>query len=572
MSTTQIPDLLELSPRQIIAGFPAPALLVDKTGAVLAANAPAEGLVRAIQKGLVPQVRELTLRLVETLQPQLGRAELSGEDMETALDITVLPILTSRNRLRYGLVLTRESTLERNFITALVSSRQLFKDLVGCSSDFAWETRPDGTFAFVSRRGALGYTARELYGRAPDSMLLNAMNSATLESPFRSHTAREDVEVWVEDAHARPACLLVSCVPAFDAQGNWTGTRGVCRDVTEERELTAALETARNRERLLGQVVDSIRTEIEPPAMLGAAARAVASTLRASHCWIVRARNGRFTGAQQAAGLDGPPENRLVDVVNAQLRGTKEELFVKVNDRTLHVIANVSRYHDTINGAICVARPEDGEHWTDDDRILLTGVGDHLGIAIAQIENREQLEELSRTDELTQLFNRRAFADEVGMRLRALRRTERKAALFYVDLDNFKRVNDVHGHKRGDEALLAVAKLLVENSRAGDIIARLGGDEFAMWLEETDAQAGHSKAMALLRLGPKLRAFSGDEAHPLGISIGVAVTDPSQEEPLVDLLARADGAMYVSKRGGKGRYALSSAPGQPIIEQPRKAV
>ena len=54
--------------------------------------------------------------------------------------------------------------------------------------------------------------------------------------------------------------------------------------------------------------------------------------------------------------------------------------------------------------------------------------------------------------------------------------------------------------------------------------------------------------------------------------IGVAVTDPSQEEPLVDLLARADGAMYVSKRGGKGRYALSSAPGQPIIEQPKKAV
>ena len=393
--------------------------------------------------------------------------------METALDITVLPILIGRNRLNYGLVLTRESTLERNFITALVSSRQLFKDLVGCSSDFAWETRPDGTFAFVSRRGALGYTARELYGRAPDSMLLTAMNSATLESPFLSRTAREDVEVWVEDAHARPACLLVSCVPVFDAQGNWTGTRGVCRDVTEERELTAALETARNRERLLGQVVDSIRTEIEPPAMLGAAARAVASTLRASHCWIVRARNGRFTGAQQAAGLDGPPENRLVDVVNAQLHGTKEELFVKINDRTLHVIANVSRYHDAINGAICVARPEDGEHWTDDDRILLTGVGDHLGIAIAQIENREQLEEMSRTDELTQLFNRRAFADEVSMRLRALRRTERKAALFYVDLDNFKRVNDVHGHKRGDEALVAVAKLLVENSRAGDIIARL---------------------------------------------------------------------------------------------------
>jgi GGDEF domain-containing protein len=69
-----------------------------------------------------------------------------------------------------------------------------------------------------------------------------------------------------------------------------------------------------------------------------------------------------------------------------------------------------------------------------------------------------------------------------------------------------------------------------------------------------------------------LREYSGDEAHPLGISIGVAVTDPSQEEPLADLLARADGAMYVSKRGGKGRYALSSAPGQPVVQQVKKAV
>lgn len=567
MSTTQIPDLLELSPRQIIAGFPAPALLVDRSGAVVAANAAAEFVVRAIQKGQIPQIRELTVRLVETRQPQLGRAELSGDEVETALDITVLPILAGRDRLRYGLVLTRESTLERNFIAALVSSRQLFKDLVGCSSDFAWETRPDGTFAFVSRRGALGYTARELYGRAPADMLLPALNRNDLESPFASRTARDDVEVWVEDAHGKPACLLVSCVPVFDAQSQWTGTRGVCRDVTEERELSTALEAARNREKLLGQMVDSIRTEIEPPAMLGAAARAVASTLRASHCWIVRSRKGRFSGMQQAAGLDGSPDNRLVDIVNGQMRGPKDELFVKIDNRTLHVIAHVARYHDAVNGAICIARPEDGEPWTEDDRLLLAGVGDHLGIAIAQIESREQLEELSRTDELTQLFNRRAFADEVGMRLRALRRTRRKAALFYVDLDNFKRVNDIHGHKRGDEALVALSDMLKASSRVGDIIARLGGDEFAMWLEETTDEVGRSKALALLRLAPRLREYSGDEAHPLGISIGVAVTDPSQEEPLPELLARADAAMYVSKRGGKGRYALSPAPGQPIVEQ-----
>ena len=138
--------------------------------------------------------------------------------------------------------------------------------------------------------------------------------------------------------------------------------------------------------------------------------------------------------------------------------------------------------------------------------------------------------------------------------------------MLFIDLDNFKRVNDVHGHGRGDDALVFVAQLLTSTSRVGDIVARLGGDEFAMWLEDTDEAGASAKAESLLLEAERLKQFSGDADHPLGVSIGVAVTNPSFAEPLEDLVTRADEAMYRAKRAGKGRFAVSAVPDADEIE------
>ena len=129
----------------------------------------------------------------------------------------------------------------------------------------------------------------------------------------------------------------------------------------------------------------------------------------------------------------------------------------------------------------------------------------------------------------------------------------------HIDLDNFKQVNDVHGHRRGDEALCALATLLSGDSRIGDITARLGGDEFALWPEEADEAAAVAKAKALLTAASDLRRFSGSTDKPLGISIGIAVTNPEGQETFTDFVPRADQAMYAAKRDRKGSYALVAA-------------
>ncbi|MBM3518565.1 MAG: PAS domain S-box protein [Alphaproteobacteria bacterium] len=137
--------------------------------------------------------------------------------------------------------------MEHNLIEALIASRQLFKDIVACSADFAWETAADGRFSFVSPRGALGFSARELNQRRA-RRLLDPEHEPPDPLPFESRVALDQEELWVRRADGRAACLSVSCVPVYDAGGVWRGVRGLCRDVTAAREREAALARARNRE------------------------------------------------------------------------------------------------------------------------------------------------------------------------------------------------------------------------------------------------------------------------------------------------------------------------------------
>ena len=155
--------------------------------------------------------------------------------------------------------------------------------------------------------------------------------------------------------------------------------------------------------------------------------------------------------------------------------------------------------------------------------------------------------------------SRRAFVEKLEKRFAEEGGGDGPAALFYVDLDNFKQVNDTHGHQRGDEALLEVASLLREESRAGDLAARLGGDEFALFMIDMDEASAGRKGAKLLKLAERLRGFSGDADHLLGFSLGIAIHEPRKGETLQSLMGRADEAMYGAKRAGKHSLNIASA-------------
>ena len=117
--------------------------------------------------------------------------------------------------------------------------------------------------------------------------------------------------------------------------------------------------------------------------------------------------------------------------------------------------------------------------------------------------------------------------------------------------------NDRHGHQRGDEVLIKTSEILTRHLRDHDLVARLGGDEFGMAIGGLSTETARRKGESLLQAAAELRRFSGSDQEPLGLSVGVAIFDPSVQESLESLMARADEAMYQVKRGGKHGVALS---------------
>lgn len=170
---------------------------------------------------------------------------------------------------------------------------------------------------------------------------------------------------------------------------------------------------------------------------------------------------------------------------------------------------------------------------------------------------------LSRRDELTGLANFRAFYEVADAEIRRLARTARPLTIVYIDIDNFKRLNDRFGHAVGDEVIVATARLLVANMRDVDTIARIGGDEFALLLPETEAL----EAKRLLeRLHGRLLEEAGIKAWGIGYSAG-AVTFAAPGVTVDAMVADADGLMYEVKRSGKNaiRCVVASQAGTPAF-------
>jgi diguanylate cyclase (GGDEF)-like protein len=156
---------------------------------------------------------------------------------------------------------------------------------------------------------------------------------------------------------------------------------------------------------------------------------------------------------------------------------------------------------------------------------------------------------LSRTDSLTGLFNARAFDDLANVEIIRARRFKRPITIGYIDLDNFKTVNDQFGHSAGDNLLLSVAEIIKINTRAVNIAARLGGDEFAILLPETGTE---SARIVFPRLQEKILETMQKNSWPVTLSIG-SVTYNNPPDTVDDMVRKADNLMYSAKNNGKNQ-------------------
>jgi diguanylate cyclase (GGDEF)-like protein len=191
--------------------------------------------------------------------------------------------------------------------------------------------------------------------------------------------------------------------------------------------------------------------------------------------------------------------------------------------------------------------------------VRIVGLQRSLAQRVAELEQaldqlgkaQETLRNLSLTDDLTGLYNRRGFFTLAHQHLKSAHRANAEASLIYTDMDGLKAINDTHGHDEGSNALRLVADVLRGTFRSSDIIARIGGDEFVI----LEAHPGNNDSQSSVkRLRENLRSLNAGAARAYEISLSIGrVHGGADEYPTVEtLLARGDELMYEEKRG-KGR-------------------
>jgi diguanylate cyclase (GGDEF)-like protein len=190
---------------------------------------------------------------------------------------------------------------------------------------------------------------------------------------------------------------------------------------------------------------------------------------------------------------------------------------------------------------------------------LIAMVARQLALTLANLQLRQTLKDQSMRDPLTGAFNRR-YLEVVGEKeLQQSTRNDRGCAVVMLDVDHFKRFNDVHGHAAGDVALVAVADYLQKNIRSSDWLFRYGGEEFVILLRETSRVEAEERVAAICEGIAAMPIAKDGKAFPrVTVSMGVAVF-PEHGETLETLLLRADEALYVSKTAGRNRFSFALA-------------
>ncbi|MGB7539802.1 MAG: GGDEF domain-containing protein [Anaerolineales bacterium] len=173
-----------------------------------------------------------------------------------------------------------------------------------------------------------------------------------------------------------------------------------------------------------------------------------------------------------------------------------------------------------------------------------------------QRRTMDSIRRMAMTDSLTGAYNTRTFFDMLQKEMARSRRYNRPLSLIYLDIDNFKKVNDSHGHQMGNSVLAAVAAALRESVRRMDIVARVGGDEFSILLPEVDETAARS---TVGRVQENLGRETAQKGCGVTVSLG-AVTYRTMDYTADDIIRTADDLMYRVKRGGKNGALFAVVP------------
>lgn len=401
-------------------------------------------------------------------------------------------------------------------ITPLLASTEIINTM----ADALFVCDADGHIRFANRavQILLGYSTQELVGR--DIMLLiedDDLSSVNLRA--EQNVSKERIFLA---KNGERVDLLLSISPVLQ-HGEAAGAVLIGRDIRERKTAEHLIRESELRYRLLFE-------------------RNAAGVCVASLDGQIEDCNETF------ASLLGYERTELIG-------GRLNEVYWRPSDRI--ETEKLLRECNTLNSVEAELRRKDGTRlWVVQN---LTMSADHFHMTVVDISDRkraeEQIEFHAYHDVLTMLPNRKLFMDRLRQNLTHARRAGAPLAVMFIDLDQFKAVNDTLGHNAGDEVLLEMAKRLCGCVRADDTVARLGGDEFSIVLSELRRPEDAGRVAEKIISAVQRPMIIGGVPIEVSASIGIALY-PADGMDAESLLRNADSAMYRAKEAGRNTYQL----------------
>jgi diguanylate cyclase (GGDEF)-like protein len=369
---------------------------------------------------------------------------------------------------------------------------------------------------------------------------------------------RVQAQVWAVDAALTPLGLLaalgatlvpaapLALLPLVLLLAHMARDRE--RRIASAHERLEALERERLRLReAVRRIGDAFASNLDLDGLLQILTRAAVDALDAE-----AGRASVFRGARLLPRAVIEDADALASVIEAAEReAAARGGVVALGNEDRWAIAAPIGTGITPAGTVAVARH--GAPFSPQDRDLFAYLCTQATVSAANVDRHEALHRQALTDELTGLANHRRFQDLLSAAVDDYQRTDTPVSLLLLDLDNFKSINDTHGHQTGDMVLRAVAGCLRAHCRVGDEPARYGGEELAVVVADTDLEHAAELAERLRHAVEQLALFApGDVPLPVTVSIGVATlreTAPTKTA----LIAAADAALYEAKLAGKNR-------------------
>ncbi len=410
-------------------------------------------------------------------------------------------------------------------------------------------------YANPSAERLTGYSATELIG-SPITLLVHPDYQAGVIERANRRLAGEDLDTSVEmkvirkDGTERWAQVTTTRVQMED------GSAGLLSalDITERKEAELALRE--NQARL---ELERERAQVT----LASIGDGVIRTDPEGRIDYLNPVAEHLTG-WTAAEAQGQPALRVLQLVDERGR--------PLGFDPIATCLSEGRMVELPGSATLVRR--DGVEFAVQDSVapIRAASGDIVGTVlvfkdVTRIRRMErEMSYLARHDGLTGLINRREFEEQMNTCLASARGEGRRHALLYLDLDEFKLVNDTAGHLAGDELLKQLTTLLRARVRPNDVLARLGGDEFGILLEDADLDRARRIAGELCAAVRSFRFVWQERSFEVGVSIGlVPITSDGGDR--VQLLAAADAACYVAKEGGRSRVHEYQVDDAALVER-----